>query len=216
MFYRLCRGLFRILFTCLCRWEIEGLQNVPEKGPVLIIANHISNWDPIVVGSALKRQVHFMAKKELFKIPVLSLIIKALGAFPVDRQRVDRAAIRRALELLENGKVVCIFPEGTRSKSGELLAPNSGAAYLALKSGAPVCPVALLGTDRIFSRGCFRKFRVRIGPLLDLRGQNRRDYQQVAFLMMEKIRELFSSSAQISRNLFSPAENTIKEKKGIG
>lgn len=211
MFYRFCRGLFRILFAFFCRWEIEGLQNIPDKGPVIVIANHVSNWDPVVVGSAMKRQVHFMAKKELFKIPVLALLLRALGAFPVDRKHADRAAIRRALELLEEGKIVCVFPEGTRCKTGELLPPSPGAAYLALKTRVPVCPVALLGTNHIFSRGFFRRFQVRVGPPLDLGDKGKQDLRPVAGLMMEKIRELFDSPPQISRNLFLPAEKTIRK-----
>lgn len=211
MFYRFCRSLFRFLFAIFCRWEIKGIENMPEKGPVIIVANHVSNWDPIVVGCAMKRRVHFMAKKELFDIPVLGFLISLLGAFPVDRKHADRAAIRKTLKLLKEGKVVGIFPEGTRSKTGKLLPPSPGAAYIALKAQVPVCPVALVGTNRIFHQGLFRRFQVIVGPLLDFHGQGKRDIQQVADLIMEKIEELFNSSAQISRNLFVPDEKTIRK-----
>jgi 1-acyl-sn-glycerol-3-phosphate acyltransferase len=102
-----------------------------------------------------------MAKAELFRIPVLRKIIVALGAFPVRRETLDREAIRLALEHLSGGRVVGIFPEGTRSKSGELLKPQYGAALMALKGGVPILPVALVGT-----RGVWGKVRVRIGKPL--------------------------------------------------
>jgi 1-acyl-sn-glycerol-3-phosphate acyltransferase len=193
VFYRLCRSLFRFFFAVFCRWEIEGLENVPEKGPVIIVANHVSNWDPIVIGCAVERQVHFMAKKELFEIPFLGFLISVLGSFPVDRGCVDRAAIRQTLKLLNQGEIVGIFPEGTRSKTGELLPPSPGAAYIALKAQVPICPVALLGTNKIFCSGLFPKFKIRVGSLLDFSDKEKKDIQEVADLMMEKIQELLNS-----------------------
>lgn len=190
MFYRFWRTLFRFLFAFICRWQITGLKNFPAKGPVIVIANHVSYWDPIVVGSALPRQVHFMAKKELFSYPVFGCILRLLGAFPVSRGRPDRAAIKRALAHLKKGEVIGVFPEGTRSKTGELLPPFTGTAYIALRAGAPVCPVALIGTQHIFYRGFFRKFQVRIGPVIHFGQAENQDLETVANKMMEKIQEL--------------------------
>lgn len=157
---------------------------------MVVIANHVSYWDPVVVGSLFPRQVYFMAKKELFSYPVLGMAIKRLGAFPVDREHAARTAIKRALTLLKNGEVVGIFPEGTRSKTGELLAPYQGAAYLAVRAGVPVCPIALRGTKKIFDQGLFRKFHIRIGPPMIFKNANRQDLQPIASAMIEKIQEL--------------------------
>ncbi|HAA89483.1 MAG: 1-acyl-sn-glycerol-3-phosphate acyltransferase PlsC [Thermoanaerobacterales bacterium 50_218] len=190
MLYRIGQALFRFLFACFCRWEVIGLENFPMEGPVIVVANHVSYWDPIVVGSALPRQVHFMAKKELFFYPVLGFLIRRLGAFPVDRRRADRSAIKKGLEILKNGRVLGIFPEGTRSKTGEILAPYSGAAYFAVKTGAPVCPVALEGTRKIFSLGFFRKVRVKIGPVIRFDRSFDGDLESGSQKIMEKIRQL--------------------------
>ncbi|MDH7576298.1 MAG: lysophospholipid acyltransferase family protein [Bacillota bacterium] len=196
MFYKFVRTLFRFLFTLFCRWEIQGLEHFPAAGPVIVIANHVSYWDPIVVGSALPRQVYFMAKRELYSYPVFGFVLKLLGAFPVNRQRPDRAAVKRALTHLEKGEVVGIFPEGTRSKTGELLSPFTGAAFFALRTGALVCPVALIGTTRIFCHGFFRKFQVRIGPVIQFNRQERRELELVARKMMEKIQELLDFTSE--------------------
>lgn len=190
MFYRFARSLFRFLFIVFCRWDVEGLENFPLEGPLIVVANHVSYWDPIALGCALPRQVCFMAKKELFSYPIFGRILKWLGAFPVNRGKPDRSALRRALSILKEGKVLGIFPEGRRSRTGRLLPPYEGAVYLALRTGAPVCPVGLIGTDRVFYRGMFRKFKVRIGSPIFLQQLYREDLQGAAELVMERIREL--------------------------
>lgn len=190
MFYRFARSLFRFLFVVFCRWEVEGLENLPERGPFIVVANHVSYWDPIAVGCALPRQVFFMAKKELFSYPVFGTVLRWLGAFPVNRGEPDRAALKRAFNLLKDGEVLGIFPEGTRSKTGEMLTPYSGAAYLALRAGVPVCPVALIGTNKIFYRGLFRKFKVRIGAPILFGKTGKEGLQTAAAFMMERIKEL--------------------------
>lgn len=190
MFYRFARSLFRFLFVVFCRWEVEGLENFPLEGPLVVVANHVSYWDPIALGCALPRQIYFMAKKELFSYPIFGRILKWLGAFPVNRGKPDRSALKRALSILKEGKVVGIFPEGTRSKTGKLLPPYEGAVYLALRTGAPVCPVGLIGTDRVFYRGMFRKFKVRIGNPVFLQQIGGDDLQTAAELVMKRIEEL--------------------------
>lgn len=188
LFYRFARLICRLVLLLLRRWKVEGAENLPSAGGVLVVSNHTSYWDPVVVGCALKRPVHFMAKADLFKIPLLGPIIRALGAFPVQRGSADRQAIRRALELLEEGKVVGIFPEGTRSKTGMLLDPHRGAAMLALRAKVPVLPVALLNT-----RGVVGRVRVRIGKPLYFEGRGgsgRQDYQAVSREIMGEIKRL--------------------------
>lgn len=158
MFYKFARLICRIILAVLRRWEVRGAENLPAAGGIVLVANHVSYWDPVVVGCAFNRQVHFMAKSELFKIPLLGPVIRALGAFPVRRDKSDRNAIRTAVRLLEEGKVVGVFPEGTRSRTGELMKPHLGAAMLASKAGVPMLPVAVSGT-----RGILGKVKVRVG-----------------------------------------------------
>ncbi|ACV62930.1 1-acyl-sn-glycerol-3-phosphate acyltransferase [Desulfofarcimen acetoxidans DSM 771] len=158
MIYQTSKFLCTAVLKILRRWQIQGLGNLPAKGGFLIVSNHTSYWDPLAVGCAIKPRIYYMAKAELFKIPVFRELITSFGAFPVHREKADRQAIRMALKLLKEGKVVGIFPEGTRSHSGELLQPHLGAAMLALKSQVPVVPVAVLD-----SKGIFRRLKLNIG-----------------------------------------------------
>lgn len=158
MVYWFAWGLCKVLLLLLRRWKVEGTANLPREGAVIVIANHQSYWDPVVLGTALSRRVYFMAKEELFQIPLFGLLLRLLGAFPVRREVYDRRAFKMALDHLMRGHVVGIFPEGTRSHTGKLLPAQPGAAMLALRSGAPVVPVALIGT-----RGLCGRVRVRVG-----------------------------------------------------
>jgi len=162
LFYKFARLLCRMILVLLRRWEVRGVENLSNVGGLVLVSNHTSYWDPVVVGCAFNRQVHFMAKSELFAIPLLGTAIRILGAFPVRRDKSDRNAIRTAVKLLEEGRVVGVFPEGTRSRTGELQKPHLGAAMLALKAGVPMLPVAVNGT-----RGLFGKVTVLVGrPVL--------------------------------------------------
>ncbi|WP_242848984.1 lysophospholipid acyltransferase family protein [Syntrophomonas palmitatica] len=146
----------------------EGIHKLPDKGPVIVAANHVSNWDPILVGVVLKRPVHFMAKAELFQNRFLSALFSGLHAFPVKRGAADRKAIRKAMDLLDQGEILGIFPEGARKKLKPDAAIQSGVAMIALKTGVPVLPVACIGTDRNFPLGWFKPLMVRIGNLITL------------------------------------------------
>lgn len=159
MLYRLGRVLFRLFFAVCYRWEVVGKEHIPDRGPVVICPNHIHNLDPPLVGSAIDRKVHFMAKEELFRIPILAPIIRRLGAFPVRRGASDRKAFKRAVEILQEGKVLAIFPEGTRSRNGRLGKAHPGAALIALKGNADVVPAAIIGPYRFFG-----KVRIVFGP----------------------------------------------------
>ncbi|MEW6448107.1 MAG: lysophospholipid acyltransferase family protein [Bacillota bacterium] len=158
MAYWLAWGLLQVLLPVLRRWKVEGAANLPAEGGVMVVANHQSYWDPLILGAALRRRVYFMAKEELFRIPVLGWVIRVWGAFPVRREGYDRKALKTAIDHLMRGHVVGIFPEGQRSHSGRLLPVQPGAAILALKTGVPVVPMALIGT-----RGICGKVKVRVG-----------------------------------------------------
>lgn len=148
MFHVIGRWLLHVFFRLFFRYQIEGREHIPREGGVLIAANHASALDPPLLGCASPRQVYFMAKAELFSMPVLSWLLPRVGAFPVHRGAADRSAIRSAIEYLKQGNAVVIFPEGTRTRTGELLPLQRGAGLIALKAGVPVVPVGLVGTFR--------------------------------------------------------------------
>lgn len=146
MIYTLLKPLFWVLFKIGLRLKIEGRENIPASGPLVMASNHLSLLDPPVIGTCATRKVHFMAKQELF-VPILGDIYKALGAFPVRRGGADRAAIKHGIDILQSGKVLAIFPEGTRSRTGKLGKAEPGALMMAGKAGAAIVPTCVIGTD---------------------------------------------------------------------
>ncbi|MBC7075771.1 MAG: 1-acyl-sn-glycerol-3-phosphate acyltransferase [Syntrophomonadaceae bacterium] len=166
MLYYALRGILKFIFFFL-GLKSEGIHNIPKKGPVIIASNHVSNWDPIVVALVVHRPVYFMAKEELFRNMLSAKFFSKLHAFPVKRGVADRKAIKCAIDLLKQGKLVGIFPEGRRSKEAVIQA-QAGVAMIALKSKAPVIPVACLGTDRKLPLGWFRPLVVRAGKAINV------------------------------------------------
>lgn len=180
MWYRLWRGLFALCFWLLFRLRVEGREHEPATGPVLAICNHVSAADPFIAGVALRRSARYMAKVELFENPVLGALLRSVGSFPIRRGQPDRQSIRTALGALAHGEVLVMFPEGTRSSDGRLMAAEPGAALLALRAGAPVLPMAVIGTQRTMPKGTILPKRmqvvVRIGaPLAVPRHEGRID-----------------------------------------
>lgn len=162
--YSFSRSVLRAFLTVGYGWRAYGLENVPQTGSVILAGNHTSYLDPPLIIAAVDRHVHFMAKAELFKIPVFGSILRRVQTFPVRRGAADRSAIRSALELLEKGEAVALFPEGTRSHTGDLLPPQKGVSSIALRSDAPVIPVGITGTSRID-----RKLHPVKRPLIEVR-----------------------------------------------
>lgn len=161
MLYSICRSLLRVIYAVLYRFEASGLENIPATGPVVLCSNHISLLDPTTVGTKVSRKVHYMAKAELFSVPLFGPFIRALGAFPVKRGGVSKEAIRSAIALLQEGGVMGIFPEGTRNAATGM--GKKGAAMIAIRSQATVIPVAIIGNYRPF-----RKMKIRYGQPIDL------------------------------------------------
>lgn len=160
-FYKVARGLFRGLLR-LKGYKIEGFENFPQQGPVIIACNHVSLWDPIVVGCALDRQIFFMAKEELFSNSVFGKVLIKLGAFPVKRGRGDISAIRKSLAVLKEGHVLGLFPEGTRSLTGEIQEALSGIVLIMEKTKAPIVPVKVYNTKNLITQKQ-GKIRVKVG-----------------------------------------------------
>ena len=144
-FYAFCRQLVRQILRAGWRLKVVGAERVPLAGPLIVACNHVSYFDPPALGAACPRPLSYMAKAELFSIPVLGPMIGALGAYPVDRSRGDVSAIKRSLDVLKTGTALGIFPEGTRNPTGEIV-PQSGVALLADLSGAPVLPAYVAGS----------------------------------------------------------------------
>jgi 1-acyl-sn-glycerol-3-phosphate acyltransferase len=147
--YWIVRALLQPFFLVYFRLARIGREHIPADGPVILAANHRSFLDPFVIGTLMRRPVYYMAKKELFYKPWQAWLLNALGAFPVDRGQGDEEAVATAREVLERGDCVVIFPEGTRVRSGPLGQPRRGVGRLALQTGAPVVPVAVIGTDAV-------------------------------------------------------------------
>lgn len=145
-FYDVAKVVVSCVLRVAWRMTVTGAESVPRDGPLIVVCNHVSYFDPPALGCALPRPISYMAKSELFTIPILGAILPTLRAFPVDRRRGDVAAIRRAVSVLRTGAAIGIFPEGTRNRDGSA-PPHSGAAFLAKLSGAPVLPAYVAGTD---------------------------------------------------------------------
>jgi glycerol-3-phosphate dehydrogenase (NAD(P)+) len=165
LLYWAARALLLPFFLIYFRLDRIGREHLPRRGPLLLAANHRSFLDPFVIGALQRRPVYYMAKRELFEKPWQARLLNALGAFPVDRGASDREAMAAAREILARGDCVVIFPEGTRTRRGPLGEPRRGVGRLALETGAPVAPVAVIGTERIRTGWLVRprKVRLRVG-----------------------------------------------------
>lgn len=149
-FYYAATFLTRALLVALTRWQVEGRGNVPSGVPLILASNHLNNVDPPVLSASLPRRIVFMAKEELYYgRSVSGLLARGFGAFPVRRGEVDRRALKQALRVLEQGLVLGLFPEGTRSPDGRLQEAQLGTAWIALESKALILPAAVWGTESI-------------------------------------------------------------------
>ncbi len=162
-FYSVCTSLYYAFSQIVHPIKVTGKENMPETGKAILCANHQSFQDPFVLASYLKRKMHFMAKKEIFKVKIVAKIVSALGAFPVARGQNDLGAIRTAFKLLGEEKALGIFPEGTRFSDGELHEAKNGVAMIALRTGAQVIPAYIIGNYKPF-----KKMRLVIGKAVDL------------------------------------------------
>jgi 1-acyl-sn-glycerol-3-phosphate acyltransferase len=129
--------------------EVVGREKMPRRGPLILASNHFNNADPPLLGAVMPRRLVFMAKQEMFQWPLIGMMARLAGAFPVRRSEADLGALRKAAAILRGGEVLAMFPEGTRSKDARLHEAHPGTALLALRSEAPILPVAISGTERV-------------------------------------------------------------------
>ena len=182
-------GIARTFF----RYRVVGAEKVPVNGGLIVACNHISNFDPPLLGVAMPRPVSYMAKKELFAMPVLAWVIPRLNAFPVDRQAGGTAAVRASLRMLKEGRCVGIFPEGGRNVTGTN-EEKAGAAFLAAAAGVPVVPAAIVGTRKL---RLFQRVTVTFGdPIRVVRNRQSDgdDLEKGAAEIMQRIRTLEGST----------------------
>lgn len=197
--YTVLRALIWLLSKIYFRLETIGAEHLPREGGVLLVPNHASNLDPTTIACGLPRQVHFLAKEELF-VGALGTILLKTNSHPLKRSGIDRGAIRLCRDILKQGHVLMIFPEGQRTKTGELLPPKPGAALIAAQARVPLVPAYIQGSLEAMPTGAKwikpKKIRVFIGkPFLledvDVVTMPRKDFYEMAGItIMEKIKEL--------------------------
>jgi 1-acyl-sn-glycerol-3-phosphate acyltransferase len=191
-FYDVAKAVVNATVRTLFRFRVVGSENVPREGGLVVCANHLSNFDPPILGIAMPRPVSYMAKKELFAMPVLGTLIRHMNAFSVDRQVGGTAALRASLRMLKEGRCVGIFPEGGRNVSGTR-EEKSGAAFLAAASGVPVVPAAIVGTRKLRP---FRRVTVVFGEPIHIvrnRKSDDDDLEKGTAQIMQRIRALEES-----------------------
>ena len=195
MFYDFCKIICLFFLRIVRRLQVIGDPKLQKGQGFLVVSNHKSYWDPVVVGCILNRRINYMGKSELFKIPVLSAIIKNFGTFPIHRDGVHPSSIRHALDLFKNDQIVGIFPEGARNHTNELMDPHLGAAMLALKGGVPIVPIALSGTP-----GFWRRIKVNVGKPMTVTTSQRRKVsrEEMLFVSQELMSELNRLLREIS------------------
>ncbi|MBQ1659019.1 MAG: 1-acyl-sn-glycerol-3-phosphate acyltransferase [Clostridia bacterium] len=181
--------IFKLLFF----YKVNGKKNLPKTGPFIVCSNHLSNYDPVFLALTQKRQIYYMAKAELFKNKFLSWLIRTLGAFPVERGAGDGKAINQAEEVVNDGRLLGIFIEGTRSKTGEFLRPKSGAAIIAHQMNVPVIPVCITPKNKKVK--VFQKVTISWGkPMsveeLGLKNGGGEEYRNASRKIMDEIKKL--------------------------
>ncbi len=140
----------RIVFSFLMNRRVEGLENLPLDGAVIVVCNHVTNYDVFPMQLSLPRPIFYMGKAELFRNPIMDIVVRNLGAFPVERDKKDVWAYNHALKVLASGQTLGMFPEGTRSRGRGLGVAKTGVARMAIETNAPIVPMALTGTDKFF------------------------------------------------------------------
>ncbi len=189
-------AFFRVMFWLLFRPRVLGQENIPSTGGFILASNHISYYDPPIVGCWQKRQMYFFAKQELFRNRLFGALIRAANSIPVKRGTIDRLAVRMAVDVVRQGNGLVVFPEGTRSKTPHFLPPKAGVGMLARAAQCPIVPAYLYGNNRL--KDCFwRRKRMTIAygeplsaDLVASFADDKEGYQALADVVMERIGRL--------------------------
>ena len=212
IYYQIAKRIVRLGVKICFNIHWEGLENIPSDTTLIFTSNHRSNADPPIVGCALKGEHVFMAKEELFKNKFFGALIKSLGAFPVARGKGDTAVLDTAVEKLDSGKSLIIFPEGTRSRDGKVHRGHSGAAVIAVRSGKPIIPVGITFSGKLHFRS---KITVRYGKPIypadfctDFENPNPRELVKLKKKYMEEIKALVDEPEEVPEN---PDKKTEEE-----
>jgi len=196
LIYQLVSNLIVLpIYKFVFRGQLIGKENIPQKNSFIMVSNHGSLLDPPLLGHALRRNISFMAKAELFKIPLLGFIIKACGAYPVKRGIVDKNTIKTACKKLSNDNCIGIFIDGTRQKNGRVNKPKQGAALLAFKNQKLLLPVAIVNSHRLirfkFFIPLFSKIVIKVGePVQPPQSSSKDDLNSVTICLKDKINNL--------------------------
>ncbi len=215
LFYWLnVRSWISAIVLIAAKRDVRGMENVPRHGPLILASNHFNNADPPVLTWAMPRRVVWMAKQELFDNPLIGTLFRLLGLIPVRRFEADLSALRKSLRALKRGQVLGMFPEGTRSAGKGLTAGEPGTAVLALRSGAPIMPVAIWGTEHVkLPRDLLRRTHVsvRIGEPFRLPETRRVTKTQVASGTDEIMRRIAELLPPQYRGVYGeqPAEHAV-------
>ncbi len=194
IWYNTGRFVAWVYLKLLFKIKVEGLDNIPKRKPFILCSNHINWMDPLTIGTTLPAyyRIHFMAKQEIFNNFITSLFFRKLGAFPVKRDDADLIAIKTAYQLLKEGQVLGLFPEGSRSKTGEIQKAYNGAALIAVRSGVPIVPIAISGPYRLF-----KPVKLYLGepfvlpPLIyDNKAEKKKRLEEMSETIMLKIKKL--------------------------
>jgi 1-acyl-sn-glycerol-3-phosphate acyltransferase len=218
--YRVVRGIASGILRVLLAREVSGLEHVPRAGGVILASNHGSFWDPPVLGVCLPRELGYMARASLFRVPVFGALIRSLGAFPVRKGTADLSGLRAAENALARGDALLLFPEGGRMKDGRLHPPLPGLGLIAARARVPIVPVYVSGTNRI--RSCMvrrTKVRVTVGTVLPPETWFPEDgeastlagralYQAISDRVMQEIALLRQQQEESTRSGAAPATST--------
>jgi 1-acyl-sn-glycerol-3-phosphate acyltransferase len=193
-FYYFCKFFVNVFFKAFTRWNVNGKNNIPRKEPVIVVCNHLTFAEPLIIHILLHRPAYFAAKAGFFKFRPLAIIMRSFGTFPVQQGKADRDTIRLMESYLKQGSVLGIFPEGTRSRQDELLPALNGAALVAHRTGVSILPIGIYGTEQMRKRWWIFKrpvITINIGKPFKLpEGNGKMDRAEATDIIMKSIADL--------------------------
>jgi 1-acyl-sn-glycerol-3-phosphate acyltransferase len=214
-FQRIANVVLRLAMRLLLDYEVKGLENLPAEGPLIVVQNHMISIDSVVGAALIDREVVGMSKEENYRVPLLSLLFRLYGTFPVRRGEVDRGALRMALRVLKEEKVLMVAPEGTRSKTNTLQKGKDGLSYIAVKASTPIVPLAIWGQEKFWQQ-LRRLHRTKVGvafgrPFVFEPGDGKLDREQLTQMTHEMMYRIAALLPQEYRGYYSDASAATEE-----